>query len=119
MAKVKFIMPIEIDVLYDLYIKAMSEIDPDYPINPLSLNELLDNTIPINENVLPIFYGLVLDHFKELIDREYNDTQKCGLIFIANNDDWVEENGMHLNIPNNFKEEVDMTTVQVNYDISR
>ena len=119
MAKLKFIMPVEIDTLYELYAQAVSEVDNDYPINPLSLKDLLDNTWAINTSVLPIFYGLVLDHFKELIYKEYNDTQKCGLIFIANNDDWVENDGIYLTIPDNFKEEVDTTTVQVNYDISQ
>lgn len=117
MSKVNFIMSVEVEVLYNIYIKTLQEVEPDYPHTPLTINELLDPTIKINSNLLPVFYGYLMEHFKELVIQEYTDTDREGLVGIVLNEEWLEPNGVDVPLLDVFESDIDRVPLKVSYDI--
>lgn len=118
-SKLRFIMSIEVDALYEIYLKTFWEVEPDYPATPLTLDDLLDPTVRINDNLIPVFYRYLMDHFKELIIKEYEDTDRSGLIGIALNEDWLEPNGVELPLVGLFDSPIENVPLKVSYDIAQ
>ncbi len=119
MSKLKFLMTLDVETLYNIYIKALWEVEPDYPHTPLTMNDLLDPNIRINDNLLPVFYGYLMDHFKSLILSEYEDTDRSGLIGIVLNDEWLEPNGVEVPLRDLFTSSLESVPLKVSYDIAQ